>query len=218
MTTLVRVLLLTSFLLFEFAGCRRNPGVRDVASNESLSGQSKAQSLVAGYARHVDVEDAVHQTLDSQGDRSFGDFGFRYEPEKNSLQMRVFIVRTFDKDYPERLPQIFTVRNALNDPKIGGRYETDEAVFFHDEDQERMYLIKAFPLSTTTQDSFNQGADRFRAVGARWFYSWFGHVAVQAFGKEPIPTGQVTLANDPYANGAPANGRNASGINLPEVR
>ena len=208
---------LTTLLVVQITGCGHS-GARTTASEQSQSGLSKAQSLVAEYARHVGADDSVHQTLDAQGDRSFGDFGFRYLPQQDAIQVRIFIVRTLDKDYPERMPQIMQVRNALTDPKIGGHYETDGAVFFHDQDQERLYLIKSFAVSTTTSAQFNQNVDRLRTIGARWFYSWFGHVAVQAFGKESVPAGQVSLASDPYNNGAPANGRDASGIKLPQIR
>ena len=58
------------------------------------SGRDKAQALVAAYAKHVGAHDAIHQTVDEDNDRSFGDFGFHYFSDRDALQARVYIVRS----------------------------------------------------------------------------------------------------------------------------
>ncbi len=41
---------------------------------QDSTGRVKAQALVAAYAKHVGVHDALHRTLDAENERAFGDF------------------------------------------------------------------------------------------------------------------------------------------------
>ena len=87
------------------------------------SGRSKAVALVAAYAKHVGVHDAIHQTLDENNDRSFGDFEFHYFPDKDVIECRVYIVRSHIREWPDRAHFERQVIAGLNNPKIGGMYD-----------------------------------------------------------------------------------------------
>jgi hypothetical protein len=162
------------------------------------SGREKAQALVAAYAKHVGAHDAAHQTLDENNDRSFGDFGFHYFPERDVLEARVFIVRSHIKDWPDRASYEWRSQRAMDDPKIGGLYEHGGGHFVLDEDKQICFLVKDYPVASTSVAAFISDMDRLVEIGARWSISWAGHVAVQAAGAEPIPSHPVTLENDPY--------------------
>lgn len=162
------------------------------------SGREKAQALVAAYAKHVGAHDAEHQTLDPSSDRSFGDFGFHYYPDRDLIQARIFIVRSHIKDWPETASNEWRAQRAMEDPKIGGLYEHGGGHFILDEEKQICFLVKDYPVESTTAGFFISDMDHLMKIGARWSMSWAGHVAVQAAGAEPIPTQKITLENDPY--------------------
>ena len=162
------------------------------------SGRNKAVALVAAYAKHVGVHDAIHQTLDENNDRSFGDFGFHYFPEKDVLQGRVFIVRSHLKDWPESAAGQRKVAVDLNNPKIGGMYDRGGGYFVLNEDKEMFFLVKDYAVSTTTPSEFIKDFDNLNALGGIWLMSWIKHAARQSHGAEPMPTQYVDREHDPY--------------------
>src|SRR5579885_1763928 len=106
------------------------------------SGREKAQALVAAYAKHVGAHDAIHQTLDENNDRSFGDFGFHYFPDRDVLEARVYIVRSDIKDDPDRATYERKVDAGLNEPQFGGMYDRGGGYFKLDEDKQILFLVK----------------------------------------------------------------------------
>ncbi len=168
-----------------------------VAANSS--GRDKAEALVAAYAKHVGAHDAVHQTLDADNDRSFGDFGFHYFPEKDVLQARVFIAAARLKDSNSQ--EIAALRRCIagyNDPKIGGMYDKGGGFFFIDEKKDAEFLAKDYPLQMVNVTAFTQDVDNLRSLAGIWLMSWGPHAADQVFGQEPLPTHFVSRNNDPY--------------------
>ena len=65
-----------------------------------MNERDKAQALMVDYGKHAGKMDAAHQTFDQNNDRSFGDFGFHYFPEKGILQARVYVAKVNTKDLP----------------------------------------------------------------------------------------------------------------------
>ena len=173
-------------------------GGLDKVNASDSSGRAKAQALVAAYAKHVGAHDALHQTLDSDNDRSFGDFGFHYFPQRDVLQARVYIVHSDEKDWPDRAKYEKQVDVALNDPKIGGMYDRGGGYFFLDEGKQVSFLAKDYEVTNTTPALFIRDVDNLNSLGGIWVMSWMGHVADQTFGAEPLPTHPVTRENDPY--------------------
>lgn len=163
------------------------------------SGRAKAQALVAAYAKHMGVHDAVHQTLDADNDRSFGDFGFHYFPEQDKLQARVYIVYADDSSVtPQERAISEKVDKALNDPAIGGMYDRGGGYFFTDKQKHIKFLAKDYSLQTITPDNFVKDVDNLSSLGGIWVMSWFGHAALQSYGAEPLPLKQITRQDDPY--------------------
>lgn len=163
-----------------------------------LSGRQKAEALVAAYARHVGAHDAVHQTLDAADDRSFGDFGFHYFAQTDLIQARVFFTRSHLKDWPQTIERQKMVHAGLNDPKIGGMYDRGGGHFVVDDEKQMIFLVKEYPVSSTNTAEFIKDVDNLNQLGAIWLTSWGGHVALQSYGAEPLPTQHITRENDPY--------------------
>lgn len=86
-----------------------------------LNGPTKANALVVNFGKHVGIDNAI---LDENYDRSFGEFGFHYDSDKNVLIGRVYITKAdLNEATPEETESIYRVMKALNDPKVGGMFE-----------------------------------------------------------------------------------------------
>lgn len=162
------------------------------------SGRDRAQALVAAYAKHAGVHDKVHQTLDKDGDRSFGDFGFHYSADRDTLEARAYIVRSHIKDRPDRAMAEWQTLAALNDPKIGGMYDRGGGYFRLDEDKQIVFLVKDYKLAGTSTPTFIKDVDNLIGLSGVWVTNWFGHAAKQSYGAEPMPTQRATRENNPY--------------------
>ena len=173
-------------------------GRLDRVNASAGSGREKAQALVAAYAKHAGAHDAVHQTLDQDNDRSFGDFGFHYDDKKDVLQGRVLIVRSHIKDWPEGAASERQTIAGLNDPRIGGMYDRGGGHFVLDEDKQMYFLVKDYPLSAASAAEFIKDFDNLNSLGGLWLMVWMPHVADQSHGKEPLPTQRIDREHNPY--------------------
>ncbi len=98
----------------------------------------------------------------------------------------------------EDKPRVYETARALNDPRIGGMFETQGGHFILDEKRSKYFLVKDFPVETATPQDLWKRAGEMVNLAARWSMRWFGHVADIAHGNEPPPTHPITLENDPY--------------------
>lgn len=153
-------------------------------------GQEEAQKLMASYARKQGIYDAE---FDASGDVAFGEFGFRYDKEKDALVGRVFIAKAWLQGDPPRYQDAYrTVARALNDPAVGGRFDQGGGYFRLDEDKRIYFLEKDFPLGRTTVQDVEQGMERLLSLGVTWTMRWFGRVADVAHGRAFPPAKPVT--------------------------
>lgn len=167
-----------------------------IAANSQ--GKAKAEALVAAYAKHVGAHDRLHQTLDENNDRSFGDFGFHYFPEQDVLQARMYIVKSDVRDRPDTAIYAAKVDAGLNDPKIGGMYDRGGGYFHEDEKQQILFLVKDYKVSAISPSEFIRDVDNLSAISGIWVTSWFKHAARQSYGKEPPPSHFVDREHNPY--------------------
>lgn len=151
----------------------------------ALTGREKANYLVASFGRWLGVYDAE---LDMENDRSFGECGFHYNPEKDSLRGRVYIDMAWEPDDPEPAKANFRkVAKALNDPKIGGKFERAGGKFVLDEEKRMFFLVKDFNVAETTPRALRVKMEKLMNVGATWSVDYLGRVARVAHGWEPPP-------------------------------
>ena len=187
----------TILILLAAATCWWTGGL-DRVNASTASGREKATALVAAYAKHVGAHDAVHQTLDKDHDRSFGDFGFHYFPDKDVLQGRVLIVRSHIKDWPEGAASERQTIAGLNNPAIGGLYDRGGGYFVLDEDKQMYFLVKDYSLGTTEPGTFVKDFDNLNSLAGLWLRVWMPHVSDQSHGKEPLPTQRIDREHNPY--------------------
>lgn len=185
-------------VLVACSGCELRRGKDVMAANGS--GREKAQELVAAYAHHAGVRDAVHQALDASGDRSFGEFGFHYFSSPDRIETRVYIIGLRLKEAtPEMKANLEKTIAAYNDPKIGGMFDKGGGHFVVDESKDAEYLVKSYPLAGLDDGAFAKDVDHLRALGAMWLMSWGPHVADEVFEGAAAPKQLVISENNSYA-------------------
>jgi hypothetical protein len=157
--------------------------------NSGLAGREKANHLVGTFGKWLGVYDAE---LDMQNDRSFGEAGFHYYPEKDVLRGRVYIEKAWMPSDPEEVKANFRkVAKALKDPKIGGMFERAGGKFVLDEEKSMFFLMKDFPVAETTPRALRVRMEKMMNVGATWSLHWLARVARIAHGWDPPPTEPV---------------------------
>jgi hypothetical protein len=160
------------------------------ATSNAPAGRDRAEALAQSYARREGIYAAA---LDERGDASFGEFGFRHDPEKDALVGRVFVAKAWMAgDPPEYQDAYRKVGRALNDPYVGGMFEQGGGYFLLDEDRRMYFLARNFPLATTTPKDLGEGMDLLRDLAATWTLRWFARVADVAHGREAPPARPVT--------------------------
>ena len=157
-------------------------------------GQEDAQKLMASYARKQGIYGAE---FDSYGDVAFGEFGFRYDQEKDALVGRAFVAKAWLQSDPPRYHDAYRmVARALNDPAVGGLFDQGGGYFRLDEDKRIYFLEKEFPLGKTTAADLEKGMDQLRNLGTTWTMRWFARVADVAHGRA-FPPAKPVKQDDP---------------------
>ena len=164
-------------------------------NGKNLHGREKANYLVNAMGKRVHVPDAQ---LGSSDDRSFGEFGFHYDANRDVLTGRVFIAKAYLDKNPTITENFRKSAAALNDPKIGGLFEHAGGYFVLDEKKQKFFLMKDFPVENITPSQLWERMEDLIDLGARWSIKWVGHVGRMAHGYEPPPTHPITRQNDPY--------------------
>jgi hypothetical protein len=159
-----------------------------------LNGRDKANALVVSFGKYVGINDA---TLNNNNDRSFGEFGFHYESEKNVLIGRVYITKAdLNEATSEETESIYRVMKVLNDPKVGGMFENGGGYFMLNTEKQILFLVKEFPLTTITPQELCKDMENLINLGATWSMRWFSRVAGIAHGWESAPTEPVTRESE----------------------
>lgn len=157
------------------------------------SGLDQANALVNAFGKHLGVPDA---RLDADGDRAFGEAGFHYDPSCRELIGRVFVAKTRLDLGAQQREQWENGLRLLNDPSVGGMFERNGGHFIINEEADRgrgmLFLVKAFPVATTTPRQLLQEMETLMNLGATWTMHWLPRVGRIAQGLEAAPTRPVT--------------------------
>jgi hypothetical protein len=174
------------------SGC--GTGLGQDASMSNLSGTEKANALVTRYSRHLGAGD---RALDASNDVSFGSSGLFYDKQRDVLIGRVLVTSAMlEGAPPEELVNLRRMVSALNDPAIGGMFDRGGGSFILDEDKDAYYLIRTFPLGSTTPSALIDNMERMEDIAATWTVRWFSRVAMIMHGHQTPPTAPVTRDND----------------------
>jgi hypothetical protein len=153
--------------------------------NRGQTGLAKANSLVASFGTNLGAIDVF---LDSSNDRSFGECGFHFYPDKQLLVGRVYVGQAWSPSAPpEAIINVRKCHVALNDPKIGGMFEQGGGHFVVDEAKNIVFLVKDFPVDSTTSQQLGKEMEYLLSLGATWSVHWRHRVACITHGWEPAP-------------------------------
>jgi hypothetical protein len=162
-------------------------------NDDAPPGRDEAEKLMQSHARSQGIYDAE---LDTSGDVSFGEFGFRHDADKDALVGRVFVAKAWmEGDPPEYQDAYRKVGRALNDPAVGGLFDQGGGYFRLDEDKRMYFLEKEFPLKKTAPKELREDMEHLRNLAATWTIRWFGRVADVAHGRALPPTRPVKLGD-----------------------
>jgi len=165
-----------------------------MAFGSATEGREKANALVASFGKRVGKYDAA---LGPDDDVSFGECGFHYDRDRDELVGRVYVNRAFSRGATDETKDKHRrVAAALDDPKIGGMFEHGGGSFLLDEEKSAYFLVKRFPLATTTPNGLVSEMEDLLNIAAAWTTRWLSRVAGIVHGWEPAPTVPVTRAND----------------------
>ena len=153
---------------------------------DARGGAERAVALAQSWARHVG---APSRAFDASEDMAFGETGLAYDAAEDTLYGRVYVNMALVKGMdPEAIAVQRRMVRALNDPEIGGMYDRGGGSFVLDEAREAWYLVRAFPVATTSPANLKTGMKRMQTVAATWTAKWFFDVAMIMHGKEKPPT------------------------------
>lgn len=165
--------------------------------NQAQGGLPRANELVSHYGQTLGVKNAV---LDTNLDRSFGESGLRYVPERDVLLARVSLGLAFRASSNEKSKSnVRKVVAAINDPEqlqhtfelAGSRIELNEA-------NQTLYLVREIPVKGTTGSLLTRQMNELLNLGAKWQLRWLAWAGAIVHGHakppgEPLP---VTREND----------------------
>lgn len=168
--------------------------VHKTMNETGIHGAERAKALVFAYSDHVGANGKV---LDANNTVSYGDSGLQYDPERDVLIGRLYVnmART-EGASKERIGTYEEMLEALNDPVIGGMFEKGGGRFVLDEEREAWFLVKEFPVVSTSQAQLVKEMDELSDIAATWTTKWFLDVAMIMHSKEKAPSKLVTREND----------------------
>ena len=160
------------------------------------TGRAKADVLIAHVA--LGNHDPIRK-LGPDDDVSFGGYAFHYDAEHEVLRLRVLITRLdYGRYGPAMDSGLRESASILGTSPASKMFETDGARNIHDEARNGNYLVKDYPVATTTPAMLEKDTDRIQWLAGKYLMSWTQHILDIYDGKEPPPTHLVTLENDPY--------------------
>lgn len=161
-------------------------GSCNMAETQSGGGIAKANELVEQFGRTKGVRGA---RLDAQNDRSFGECGFRYDPQLEVLAARVLLGKAFRAESTdESKDNVRKVVRALNDPaQLRNTFELSGGRIFLDENNRMLYLVKEFSIRSMTNSRFHKEMEDLLDLGATWQIRWLAWAGSIVHGNAPPP-------------------------------
>jgi hypothetical protein len=140
--------------------------MRVFMTSEERDIRERANRLVSQFGSNVGVQ----ANLDEHGDRSFGEFGFRLDPEEKALQARVYIADAYLRGEYAKPEHFRTVLQAL---KADQSHDRAGGEFVLDEDREMYFLVRSFPIQSTSPATLRHEMEKLINAGAQWSSKWF---------------------------------------------
>ena len=146
----------------------------------------------------LNARGALFEELPANNVAAVGPLAFKYRPQKSQIVVSALIAEfTAWTLFPDRRPKLEQTVSALQDPAIGGLFQTDEAQWMFDRETGKLSLGYELPVTATATDLANS-ATSLERLSPEWSLSWMGAVADIVHEGAPLPSANVTLENNPY--------------------
>ena len=131
---------------------------------------------------------------------SYGTLQFQYIADSQEVEVAILAAEDelWNKLGSEFEHNYLKSKTALNDPKIGGMFDSAEGLWRFEPQTGRTYLYRSYSLQTPPQEIVRD-IEAMSEVVPAWETRWGGVVAEISQGITPPPTEKVTLEHDPYA-------------------
>lgn len=180
--------------LTTLAGCQAPDKPSESKMSELQSADALAQTVVT--ARGIKPA-----SLAQTGVVSYGTLQFEFDVRTKRLVVSILTAEDelWNQLGPKFEQNYLKSKAALNDPKIGGMFDSGGGTWRFEPESGRTYLFKDYdldaPVAVIVAD-----IDAMSRVVPAWSTRWSGAVAEIAQGIAPPPAARVTLENDPYAD------------------
>lgn len=161
-----------------------------------MSDRDRAESLAQQLAK---LQGFTPAKLNSQGRIAYGTLQFEHDAANNKLLVMILISddQLWDKLGEPFRQNYLKSTQALDDPAIGGMFDTAGGRWRFEPASGKTFLYKAYPLDIAA-DKINEDASRMIALAPAWEARWSRIVAEVSQGKRLAPRQKVTLQDDPY--------------------
>ena len=173
---------------FTLTGCEQltKANTADAARAEAAIGEA------------IEARGGTFSGLPKTNSAAIGPLAFSYHPQEATISVSVLITELSAWTlFPDRRPAIEKTIAALKDPAIGGRFQTDGAVWKLDRMSGKITLGHTFP-ATANAHQLVTAATSLERLAPHWSLHWIGAVGDIVHEGAPIPAQQVTIENNPY--------------------
>lgn len=141
---------------------------------------------------------AHYQGLPENGMAAVGPLSLSFDPQAGTITVAMLILESVSWTvFPERRKDVETSLAALDNPEIGGMFDTAGGTWMFDEDTGKLRLGFGHPADADA-DALRASIEALEQIGPEWALNWIGQVGMIAHGQEKAPSEPVTLENNPY--------------------
>lgn len=161
------------------------------AENTRATAEDRIVSAVRLLGKSLDV-------LPKTNVVTLGSIGFEYVPKEQKIAVRALVMYySLWVNVPTMQDRIRKTLAALDDPEIGGLFETGGAKWRFDEADAYLFLVHEHPFDASPDD-LTGSVLALERVFPEWSASWLAVVGEIAHGGRAKPERAVTLELNPY--------------------
>ncbi len=161
----------------------------------NMSPREQAEAAIGAV---VEARGASFDGLPNSNMVAFGPLGYSYDPAVNQIVVSVLVTEFFAwTTYANRRPKIEATLAALDDPAIGGLFDTAGGAWNFDRKTGKLRLQNTHEVSASSSELL-ASTEALQSVYPEWSLSWLGEIGKIVHNGAPLPRQKVTVANNPY--------------------
>jgi len=177
-------------LMLLSAACKPAPEAGTDMSNRERAEVTIGKAVEARGARFGELSDSNMA--------AFGPLAYSYDPATERIVVSVLVAEfSAWTVFPDRRPKIEATLAALEDPAVGGLFDTAGGTWHLDRDTGKLRL----QIAHADLDDVSEllaSTEALQGVYPEWSLSWAGEVGKIVHNGAPLPPNRVTVKNNPY--------------------